>query len=287
MGLFKRKSIKISIIQMNILQDDKDVNLTTASRLIDECAFQGTGIIVLPQAFATSINLPSLHQMAEPVPDGKIISFLSKKAVTHKTYIIAGILEKEDSNVYDSAVVISPDGQLIGKYRRWFLWGMEKDFMAPGKPGKCIHTELGKIGLLLGYDIGFPEACRSYFKEKVDILICMAAIFEDISYPMEYLCRARTMENHCYFVFASGLGYHMFGNTYYMGKSLIACDPLFLVFELKQKAEPNFDIIGQLGKKEGILTRELFIEDLKKRVDKTPQYQDLEYAMSGIERERI
>lgn len=281
MGIFRKELIKLSVIQMNIIQDEKELNIKRAQELIDEALRQEAKIVCLPEAFATGINWMSLRNMAEEIPDGNITKRLSKQAKDAEVYIIAGILEKEGSDIYDTAILLDSNGAFLGKHRRRFLWNGERGFISPGQESsKCIPTPMGKIGLLIGYEINFPEACREYFREQVDLLVCVATIFEDFSYPTEHLCRARAMENHCYFVFASGLGEHQLANKRFMGKSLIACDPMFLINQGFQADILSIDILSQAEKNEGILIQTLLLEDLIKSKKKIPQYHDLEAALN-------
>lgn len=284
MSLLPKKHTKISVVQMNIVMDDIDLNLKTASHFIEDSALNGSKLIILPQTFATGINPCNLRGIAQAITGGQIASFLSQKSYQHRIYLIAGILEKDGSDIFDTAVIFSPDGVLIGKYRRFLLWTMEKDFISQGDLSRCIKTEIGKIGLLVGYDIDFPETCRGYFMEEVDIIVCISNLFRKFSYSIDSICMTRAAENHCYFVFSNGIGYNPFVNSYYLGESMVTCDPLFLTYELKQKIKPNIGIINQQGRREGVLSCNLYVEELIKCKKKTPQRSDMRHAAAHIKR---
>ena len=275
MRLFKRKAVKVAVAQMPIVHGDRDTNLRTADRFIRESSSHNAGLICLPQAFATGLNLPELRSSAEPVPDGPTTRFLAESAVRSQAYIIAGILESDGRDVYDTAVLIDPSGRLAGKYRRWFLWQMEKQFFTPGSPVGCFKTSIGRIGLIIGYDVNFPEACRHYFRDQVDVIVCIADVMDDIGFPVLHLSRARAIENHCYFVFCSALGEHAFTGTSFMGRSAIACDPIFLVYELKEDRVPEPGILKQADRAPQVITAELCLEDLAARRSRVPEYSDL------------
>lgn len=277
-SLFNKKALAVTVIQMLIELEQCAANLARAEKLIDEAAVAGARLIVLPEAFATGVNLTNLKKSAAPLSENKTVSFLCKKAVQHQVYIVAGVLEREQSDIYDSAVLISPAGGLLGKYRRWFLWDREKEFLSAGACGSCITTPIGKIGLLIGYDIYFPEACRQYFKEKVDVLICVANLFEDYSLLLEDLCKVRAMENHCYFVLANCLGCQILINKHYAGRSLVACDPTFLRDGLGLKPTSNFGLLGQVKAGEGLLPAKLYLDYLSKNRKEVPQYDDFDFA---------
>lgn len=280
MGIFRKKLVKLAVIQMKVF-NEKHLNLECAFRFINEAIEQGARIICLPQAFATGISWIDLKNTAEEIPEGNLFRLLQKKADAAGIYIAAGILEKDEEDIFDSAILLNPEGKLLGKYRRRFLWEGEIDFISRGKESKCICTPMGKIGFIIGYDINFPEACREYFKQQVDLLICVATIFDDFSYPTEYICRVRAMENHCYFAFASGLGEHELANKKYMGRSLIACDPIFLLKQVHGCQTPDRDILCKAEKNEGILIQELLLEELKKFRKGIPHYKDLDVTLKN------
>jgi predicted amidohydrolase len=279
MGLFQKQETAAAVIQMRIFQQEGERNLKTAARFIEACVGRGAKLVVLPQAFRTSINLTDLHQSAEAIPGGSASTFLANQAARHKVHLVGGILEKEGADIYDAAVVMSPVGRLIGKYRRRFLWGMEKDFLAPGALGQVIQTDFAKVGLLLGYDLYFPEACRNYFKSQADVLICLANVYKELGSAVGPLCRARAVENHCYFILDGGLGYHEIANRSFMGGSLVACDPLFLKFVLKQPEGGDFGLLCKAADQETILVEKFYFRDLQEHKRKTPQFEDYEFAL--------
>lgn len=280
MSIFKRKTNKIAIVQSIVIQDDRGQNITSAMNLVDKAAEQGAEIICLTEAFGTGINWLNLKEMAESVPEGPITGQLQEKAKQHKIHLIAGILEKDGNDIFDTAVIIDPEGTLLGKYRRWFLWTGETNYITPGKPINCIHTNFGKVGLIIGYDINFPETCRRYFQEQVDLIVCLGAIFEEFSSSTVNLCRARATENHCYFVLASALGEHQFANKRFMGNSMVTCDPTFLLKNLKVPMQEDISILARAGREETVLLQDLFIDDMAQSRKGIPHYQDLSAAIS-------
>jgi deaminated glutathione amidase len=274
----------VALVQMPIVHSAKEVNLQTARHLIEEAARNCASLICLPQAFATGINLPDLRDLAEQIPEGPVAQFLIESAKRFGAYIIAGVLEKEGREVYDSVVLITPKGQVEGKYRRLFLWQNEKDFITRGSPINCIQTELGKIGLIAGYDINFPESCRHYFRARADMIVCVANVLGKVGLPVQAFCRARAAENHCYFLFCSGLGEHPFAGSRYLGKSGITCDPLFLAYEIGQDFLPEAEVVCQADDREQVLVADLCIYDMARRKGKVPEYDDVEYATGGRKR---
>jgi len=281
MSIFRPATVSFSLVQMNVVMSDPDCNLAEAARGMAAAAERNSSLVVLPQAFATGVDTSSLRKLAEPIPGGRVCSFLAEHAARFSLHIIAGILEKDGRDVYDSAVLIAPTGELLGRYRRWFLWSGEQEFLSPGGPSTSLATDLGRIGLLLGYDLEFPESCRGYFSEGVDLLVCPSGLLRRATAELETLCRARALENHCYFLFCNAVGYHALANDELAGHSVVTCDPRFLVYELRHDPAPGVGLLGGLARVPGILHGVLHVRKLQACKHKSPQRQDL---AAGLER---
>ncbi|ACA86289.1 carbon-nitrogen hydrolase family protein [Shewanella woodyi] len=274
MSLFKGKATNIAVIQYRIMQDDMEDNLQKVATLITAAKSKGANFICLPANFATGINFPSLRQNSQSLHD--IQSFLSKQALEHEIQICAGVLEWNGGDIYDSAILIGSDGQLLAKYRRASLWEDERDFISQGKACDVIDTPLGRIGLLVSYDIRFPESSRHYFQQEVDILVCVANLFTRYSFPVETLCRARAADNGCCVVFASGLGNNRLAMMDYMGRSMIVdglCEAI--------SDDNRCDILAQAGQEESTITAIWYPRQQRKVRLKQPYLHDY-IRMSSI-----
>ena len=98
---------------------------------------------------------------AESISDSKFIKQLKKWAVGHNCYIVTGLCEKEHDKLYNSSVLIGPQG-VEGIYRKLHLFMDEKGIFEPGNLGLPVFdTVLGKIGMLVCFDWMFPEAWRA------------------------------------------------------------------------------------------------------------------------------
>nr|VFJ46045.1 MAG: Predicted amidohydrolase [Candidatus Kentron sp. DK] len=284
MSLFVKSSVRVAAIQSLILQGERDRNIRNAMALFDDAMRQKPRLVCFTQAFATGVNFIILNKMAEPVPDGAITQLLMEKAAANQVHIAAGILEKgDDGKVYDAAVLIGPDGALLGKYRRWMRWGGELNYISPGTPRDGIDTEIGKIGLLVGYDVCFPEAAQHYFRQRVDIIIYSASVFRDLRYNVRHLCGARAMDNHCHVVFAGAIGEHQFANMHYMGGTCICGDPYFEVQKLKKAEENAMEVLASAGSGEDFIVADIHVSELAKVRDKLPFLDDLNTAMTVLE----
>ena len=273
---FFDNQVKISLIQMKISAGKKQDNLERALKHIKESSEEGAKLAVLPECFSTGINLMSMKKDAECLKESKTVQKLKEAAIQYQLYICAGILENKDGKIYDSLCLISPEGELIYTYRRRILWKMERDFCEAGtEVPRCIETDIGKIGFILGYEIYFPEACRELFHQEVDIIICPANILKMASSSIEVLCRARAEENHCYFLFVSCLGYHLFTNSNYMGSSMVTCNSSYLIYQMKAKRVDSTGLLLKAGEEEQVVTASLSVKHINKHRKKNSELNDL------------
>jgi predicted amidohydrolase len=98
---------------------------------------------------------------SEPVP-GPTTEFLGEIAKNHKIYIVAGILEKEGKTVYNTAIMIDRNGELAGKYRKVSLPREEiEGGVTPGVSFPVFKTDFGTVGMMICWDVTFPEAART------------------------------------------------------------------------------------------------------------------------------
>jgi predicted amidohydrolase len=136
----------------------------------------------------------SFADVAEPIP-GPSTEYFCALAKKHQIYIVVGLVERDGNLIYNVAVLIGPDGRILGKYRKVCLPRGEVDGgLTPGKEYPVFDTPLGKIGMMVCYDGFFPEPARELSKNGAEV-ICWPVWGCN---PM--LAAARACENHTYLV---------------------------------------------------------------------------------------
>jgi predicted amidohydrolase len=162
--------------------------------LIAQAARQKADLVVLGETL-TYVNLGKTPaEVAEPIP-GPCTSYFGQLAHQHNLYIVAGLFERDAHLVYNSAVLLGPDGQLAGKYRKTSLPRSEVDAgVYPGHDYPVFDTRFGKLGVMICYDGFFPEVARELANRGAEV----------IAWPVwgcnPLLARARACENHVYLV---------------------------------------------------------------------------------------
>jgi predicted amidohydrolase len=146
--------------------------LAVEQRLI-AAADAGANLIVLPELATTGYVFETREEAfahAEAVPDGPTVESFARIAAARNVYIVGCVAERDGMKLYDTAVLVGPEGY-IGRYRKTHLWNTEKLWFTPGDEGFSVFdTKIGRIGLLVCWDIWFPETARIVTQMGADII---------------------------------------------------------------------------------------------------------------------
>ncbi len=172
---------KVAAIQTEPLIGDKEYNVAKTAHLIENAAKQGAKLMVLPELCNTGYIFKSRDEaslLAEEVPGGSTVSAWEKTAKKNRAYICGGLVEKAGKNLFNSVVVVGPEGYL-GCYRKTHLWSEEKLWFEPGDLGYPVFDlPFCKIGCLICYDIWFPEIARILSVQGADIVCCLTNLVD-------------------------------------------------------------------------------------------------------------
>jgi predicted amidohydrolase len=162
--------------------------------LIAEAARQKANLIVLGETIDYVGIGMSPAELAEPIP-GPCTDYFGSLARKHQVYIVAGLHERDGYLVYNVAVLLGPNGGVLGKYRKTCLPRNEvNDGVCPGSDYPVFDTPFGRVGMMVCYDGFFPEVARELANAGAEI----------IAWPVwgcnPLLARARACENHVYLV---------------------------------------------------------------------------------------
>jgi predicted amidohydrolase len=169
-------------------------NLEEYAPLLAEAGRQRVDLAVLGETVPYVGLNKKPAETAEPIP-GPSTKRIGELAKENRLHVVLSIYERDRHLVYNTAVLIGPDGELIGKYRKVCLPHAEVESgVAPGREYPVFDTKLGKIGLMVCYDGFFPEVARELSNRGAEI----------IAWPVwgcnSLLAQARACENHVYLV---------------------------------------------------------------------------------------
>ena len=162
--------------------------------LVAEAAAKKADLVVLPETLTYYGTRGTYTEAAESIP-GPSTDYFGKLAKRHDLYIVAGLIERDKSLIYNVAVLLGPDGNIVGKYRKVCLPRSEiEGGMMPGDAYPVFETRFGKVGMMVCYDGFFPEVARELSNNGADV----------IAWPVwgcnPLLAQARACENHVYLI---------------------------------------------------------------------------------------
>lgn len=246
------EKIKIAAIQMPTVADKME-NVRTVKAYLEKIKDEKPDFVILPEKFCCPYQTENFPIYAEE-EGGPIWQQLSAYAKQYGVYLIGGSMPEKDAegNVYNTSYIFDREGKQIGKHRKVHLFDIdvkggqtfkESDTLTAGDSDTVFDTEFGKMGVMLCFDIRFPELSRMMVNDGARIVFVPAA-FNMTTGPAhwELSFRTRALDNQIYMVGCApardvSAGYISWGHS-------IVTDPWGRV-------------TGMLDENEGILLAEL------------------------------
>jgi len=277
MAALLKKPLKLALVQL-AAGLDKAANLRHARIKVLEAARSGASLIVLPECFNSPYGtqyFPKYAEILRPSPPTEDQSpsyhALSSLAVEAKSYLVGGSIPELDCTTekhYNTSLVFSPTGALIGTHRKTHLFDIdipgkfrfkESEALSPGNKLTTIDLpEYGKVGLAICYDIRFPESAMIAARKGAFLLVYPGA-FNMTTGPLHWSLqgRARAMDNQVYVALCSpardmAASYHAWGHSFI--------------------ANPNAEVLTEAAEEEEIVYADLDNETIENARKGIPIY---------------
>lgn len=247
----------LALVQMGGASTN-DENIRNARSKIDEAASNGADIVVLPEMFSCPYKASNFPIFAQEDGQANWLA-LSESARKNRVYLVAGSMpEREGSCIYNTSYVFDRDGKQIAKHRKMHLFDCdipgganfhESDTLTAGNQVTVFETEFGKFGLMVCFDIRFPELSRLMCDLGAKMLFVPAA-FNMVSGPnwWEVMFRARATDNQVY---------------------MAGCSPArdekasYVAWGHSLVVDPFGKILAQLDEKEAILYQQVDLAEVE------------------------
>ena len=162
--------MKVGFVQNDPPFGEVEKNLEHVVRVLSS---QKADLFVLPELFTTGYQFTRREEalrLAEPIPDGMTTQALLDLAKKIDSHIVAGIAEIEGDAVYNSAVIVGPNG-FVGRYRKAHLFDTEKEIFQPGNTQlEVFDLGFARVGVMICFDWRFPETARTLALKGADII---------------------------------------------------------------------------------------------------------------------
>ncbi len=246
--------IRAAVVQLELPLGD----VTGNRRVFQETmlALDDVDLIVAPELFISGYNLAMIDKdaeaLAEPVygPTAEMMrEVASKRAFT----IVTGILERaDDGTLYDTAVIVTPDGE-VTPYRKSHLYPLERKQFASGDDLFVVPTPAGVLGPQICFEHAFPAISTTLAIEGAEIIVIPSAVADGFDHLLTLRSRARAQDNQV-FVVAANLN----GNGF-CGHSLIA--------------DPTGRVLASAGREDAIVRADLELDLIRSQREQEPSLQ--------------
>jgi predicted amidohydrolase len=246
-GHFKIKiwdeRMKVSCIQLEIADRSKDDNVKHTLDTLEKVP--DSDLILLPEIWPSGyFSFDRYQAESEPV-DGQTVKAFSQKAAERGCYILMGsLVENDEGRIYNTAVLLDPEGNRVACYRKIHLFGYQSDerkILTPGREVLVVDAPWGPSGFSTCYDLRFPELFRLMLDKGATFFLIPSA------WPMARLDawrlfnRARAHENLAYLISCNCAGWN--AGIQYAGHSMIV--------------DPLGKVIAEGGENEEVVTAEI------------------------------
>lgn len=278
----KGKILKIALIQMCAKPYALSENLALALNLAKIAHKKGANLIILPELFDSGycvsdrdaefgIDFGTIKR-GKKAQQNATFRALSDFAKSSGAYIVACGIEKSSKKLYDTAFIISPNGKIIGKHRKIYLWDNEKSRFSKGKKYEVFSLDFGgfkaKVGLQICYEVGFGVGANILALQGAEILIYPSAFGKARAYNWDLLSKTRALEN---------------------GVFVCACNHSGAQSNAKQRLEfagdsrivaPNGKIIAQATKQNEVIIANIDLGEVKAQREKIPYLKDFDAKLT-------
>jgi 5-aminopentanamidase len=212
--------MKIAIYQTESTVENIEENLIRMQSVARQAALEGAHLLIFPELFLTGYNIgDATIELAQAV-DGAATRKAAAIAKENGIALLYGYPERWGGNIYNAAVLIDSNGEILANYRKAHLFGTEENRLFQ-KGDALVAVELGgiKIGLLICYDVEFPEAVRALADAGVELVAVPTALMQPYCRIARTVVPARAYESQVYLAYVNRCGRE--GELQYCGQSCV------------------------------------------------------------------
>ncbi|OGP90009.1 MAG: hypothetical protein A2156_01420 [Deltaproteobacteria bacterium RBG_16_48_10] len=225
-----KEKVEVAVVQMLIAWQNPEKNLEIMLAFLEKiCHEKKVDLVIFPELANTGYVKGRDREFgkgyinkAEKIP-GPFTDALCASARKYGLYVISGLCEAHPqipATLYNSAVLIGPQGNIIGVHHKLHIPGEEKHYFHPGSTTDVYKTDLGNIGMLICYDATFPEIPRILSLKGAEIVCAVFNGPKWLPYDrFDHLASTRASENRNYFILCNRVGEE---DVQFSGRSTIA-----------------------------------------------------------------
>lgn len=208
--------VRVALVQLRPADGDKERNLAAAGAAVAAAERAGADVVVLPEYALTGFPAERMGELAEPLQGPSLAAFRELTAEAG-VCLVAGLPRQGGAGegtgptagppVFDTTVVLAPDGELLTVYDKTHLFDRERAVFTPGAALQNPFTFHGvRFGVLCCFDIEFPETARTLALRGAQCLLVPSANMAPWAPSHRAFVRARALEDHCWVAYANCVG---------------------------------------------------------------------------------
>ncbi len=201
--------ITVAVVQMAPVLMEQEQNVGRIREKIREIASrEPTDLIVFPELVTTGRECGARFPRLAERLDGSVVSLIAESAAQMNVAVAFGMVlkEKVESVIYNAMVLVGPDGEFVGDYRKVHLRGEERMAFREGHKFPVFEMPFGSVGMLIGWDVMFPEAARSLVLDGASLIVLGANWESSMASAWRPLLTARAIENGVFVAAANRVG---------------------------------------------------------------------------------
>jgi predicted amidohydrolase len=234
--------MRLAIYQGAGIPGAVDPNLERLAQTAAAAQQQAADLLILPELFLTGYNIgEAVFQLAQ-TPESAVLKQVAAIARHHQLAVLVGYPERSSDAIYNSAALIDATGTLIANYRKTHLFGAEERRLFTPGDRWAVHSIAGmKVGILICFDVEFPEAVRALAAQGAELIAVPTANMFPYTLIPSLVVPTRALENQVFVAYVNRIGTE--GTLTYCGMSCVVA--------------PNGKLLVQAGLNEALLVTEI------------------------------
>lgn len=217
------RKLTLALVQMDAELGNLEKNLARVMAYTRQASAMGAQIVAFPELILAGANLDALGARVTELAlsrDDEPIQKLARAARDAGVYLLAGFIERraDSGAVYNSLAWCAPNGN-VETYAKTHMFTTERKYFSFGQQSRVYATEFGKIGMLICYELCFPEVARVLALQGAEVLLAPAAwgTLDELQWPLHV--RTRALENLIFMAAVNRAGVEE--NLHYIGQSMV------------------------------------------------------------------